>query len=105
MEPRKEVLTTFYPPRHPEKTGQPTTRLVGVHVDQNLTMQDNINHILKKGRITKARLMRTRPSGAKDLLTVFYKTLMWFTLERMRDATDKSGSIPEKHSANDPHHG
>ena len=61
MEPSKETMTTFFPPRHPGTTEQPTTRLVGVLVDQKLNMEDHITHVLNKARIAKRQLTRMRP--------------------------------------------
>ena len=81
MEPAKEIMTSFYPPRHPEKKNQETTRLVGIQIDQNINMQDHINHVLNKGRIAKTHLMRMRPYCTQQQLQSLYKTLMWSALE------------------------
>ena len=49
MEPSKETLTVFYPPRDAENTTeQPAIRLVGILVDPALKMEEHISLALKK---------------------------------------------------------
>ncbi len=92
MEPAKEVLTTLYPPRHPDKTEQPTTRLVGILVDQDANMKDHLNLVLKNARIAKCRLLRMRGYCNEHQLLAMYKTLIWSTIEQ--------GSICYAHADN-----
>ena len=82
MEPSKEVLTVFYPPRHPDRADdQPTTRLVGIYVDQDLNMKDHITKMLKNARVARTRLVRMRPYCTQGQLLSMYKTLIWSALE------------------------
>ena len=81
VEPTKEVLTIFYPPRYPNSDEQATTRLVGVLVDPKLNMEDHISHVLSKARIAKTKLMRMRPYCTQDQIAALYKTLIWSALE------------------------
>ena len=81
MEPAKEVLTTIYPPRHPNRGEQNSTRLVGVQIDPDLSMKDHIDHVLSKARIAKTRLMRMKPYCTDHQLVSLYKTLIWSALE------------------------
>ena len=53
IEPTKEVLTTFYPPKHPTKW---TVQLVGIQVDPNAKMKDHIATVLSNTRIAMARI-------------------------------------------------
>ena len=81
MEASKEVKTTFFPPRHPMKQEQNTTRLVGVLIDPDLTMDDHIDHVLNKARIAKTKLMRMKPYCTPEQMAAMYKTLIWSALE------------------------
>ena len=81
MEPSKEIQTTFFPPRHPDKTSQNPTRLVGIILDQDLTMEPHITTILQKTRVIKTKLMRTKPYCNERQLLSLYKTLIWSMLE------------------------
>ena len=59
-EPTKEVRTTFYPPKHPDKVdNQPTVRLVciQVHMDTDANMKNHIAKVLSNARIAKTRLV------------------------------------------------
>ena len=81
MEASKEIKTTFFPPRHPMKQEQNTTRLVGVLVDPDLAMDEHICHVLGKARITKTKLMRMKPYCTPEQIGAMYKTLVWSALE------------------------
>ena len=82
LEPSKEVLTTFYPPRHPDnRDSQPTIRLVGIHVDTEINMKDHISKVMGKARIARTRLVRMRPYCTEDQLLSLYKSLIWSALE------------------------
>ncbi|ELU12927.1 hypothetical protein CAPTEDRAFT_198729 [Capitella teleta] len=60
MEPSKEHLTAFYPPRHSERTPQETTWLVGINLDQDLNMGDHIKKILNNARTARTQLIRPK---------------------------------------------
>ena len=81
MEPAKETLTIFYPPRHPEKRTQKTTRLVGIQLDENLNMNDQITSNVQKAHIARRNLLRMKPYCTIEQLTSMYKTLIWSALE------------------------
>ena len=82
MEPAKEELTTFYPPRHPDKEKrQPTVRLVGVQVDPDCNMKDHISKVLSNARLAKTRLVHMRSYCTKDQLLSLYKTMIRSALE------------------------
>ena len=81
MEPAKETLTTFYPPRHPLKEEQKTTRLVGIQLDEDLNMEDHIKNNISKAHIARRRLLRMKPYCTTQQLTSLYKTLIWSSLE------------------------
>lgn len=81
MEPAKEALTTFFPPRHPQKSPQKTIRMVGILLDEELNMEDHITSIIKKARVAKTRLVRLKPYCNQAQLLSMYKTMIWSTLE------------------------
>ena len=88
LEPSKEVLTMFYPSRHPDRAeNEPSSRLVDIHVDPQPTMKHHIAKVL-----SNACLVRMLPYCTEAQLLSMYKTLVWLVLE------PRVGSVCYAHS-------